>query len=63
MIRREPPIFEFGGEVTLVRLALTRVSSLCLGLTEGTVPEVLKHHFMRVPNILAVRGKCLDRSR
>ena len=24
-IRREPPIFEFGGEVTLVRLALTRV--------------------------------------
>ena len=31
-IRREPPVFEFGGEVTLVRLDLSRVSSLCLGL-------------------------------
>ena len=25
-MRREPPVFEFGGEVTVVRLALTRVS-------------------------------------
>ena len=32
-IRREPPVVEFGGEVTLVRLALTRVSSLYQGLT------------------------------
>ena len=32
-IRRESPVFEFGGELTLVRLGPTRVSSLCLGLT------------------------------
>ena len=30
-IRRECPVNEFVGEVTLVRLALTRFSSLCLG--------------------------------
>ena len=32
-IRWEPPVVEFGGEVTLVRLSLTRVISLCLDLT------------------------------
>ena len=38
---REDKTVEFGSEVTLARLALTRVSSLCVGLTQGTAPEIL----------------------
>ena len=37
-IRRKPPVFELGGEVTLVRLALTRVVYLmivCLFFMSG----------------------------
>ena len=41
MIRREPPVFEFGGVVTPVRLALTRLISPCL--IRINIPDKLSH--------------------
>ena len=48
-IRRKPPVFEFGGEVTLVRLALTEVSFLCLCLTQGIARRSLPVHVTLLP--------------
>ena len=37
-MRREPPVFEFGGEVTLVRLTLRRVRRVNLQLVYKEQP-------------------------